>query len=90
MNRKALTTEEKELLFECLTKHRSELIKELDKLYLGELGTETINEMRSAITDEFVQNGLRQDGEPTKYGLKLDDLIGRLADLYIWPNELRK
>jgi len=90
MTRKILNTEEKRLLLECLSKHGPDLIKEMDKLDTGELESEIVNEMRSAITDEFVQNGLKKDDEPNEYGLELEDLIDKLADLYIWPKELKK
>ena len=74
MKRKKLTTEEKKLLFECLTKHKPDLLDKLDKLDLGELGSDIINEMRTATTDEFIQEGRKPDDEPNEYGFKLEDL----------------
>jgi hypothetical protein len=85
VRRKSLTAQERDLLLECLTKHRPELLEEMDKLNSAGLKNDVVNEMRLVITEEFIENGLRQDDEPNEYGLRLEDLSSRLADLYIWP-----
>jgi hypothetical protein len=36
-------------------------------------------ELRGALVEEMTSAGLRADDEPTDYGRRLDDLIGRLA-----------
>jgi hypothetical protein len=66
--REGLTPEEKELLSICLMKHSPRLVKELDKLVIGNIDKGTVNEMRSAVGDELVQEGLNQDDEPNEYG----------------------
>jgi hypothetical protein len=85
MNSKELSKEEKELLQYCVKEHVPKLLEDIDRL--DQLNIDRINEMRNAVGDEFVSKGLEQDDEPNRYGLKLEDLIDRLADLYIWPNE---
>jgi len=34
--------------------------------------------IREALADEFCEFGLKEDSEPNKYGLFIDDLIGKL------------
>ena len=85
MKRKTLNTEEKRLLLDCLTKHRPQLVKKLDQLDSGLLDSETINEMRDAVGIELMDKGFEPDNEPNKYGWQLEDLIDRLANLYLWP-----
>jgi hypothetical protein len=83
-----LNDKEKALLVHCLKSHAPNLLSQIE--HLDEAGVDGINEMRSAITDEFVQKGLETNDEPSKYGLELEDLIGRLADLYIWPDKINR
>jgi len=85
MNSKELSKEEYELLLYCVKEHAPELLDDISRL--NQHNTDRINEMRNAICDVFVSKGLEQDDEPNIYGLKLEDLSDRLADLYIWPQE---
>ena len=84
---KELTKEENNILLCCLNKHAPKLIEKLDKLYSGMLDIDSVNEMRSAVGDELADKGFRPDWEVNDYGAKLEHLIDRLADLYIWPKE---
>jgi hypothetical protein len=86
LNKKSLTTDEKVLLLHCLDLHAPELIKTLPLLERGSVAADIVNEMRDAVGSEFTLKGLKPDDEPNNYGLKLEDLIDRLANLYIWPD----
>ena len=85
MKRKTLNNEEKMLLLNCLTKHNPRLLEQLGQLDLGLLDPETINEMRDTVGIELADKGFKRDDEPNAYGLKLEDLIGKLGNLYLWP-----
>lgn len=90
MKKRSLNSQEKALLLHCLKKHAPSLVSEFDLLDRGLVDAEKVNKMREAIGDELVAEGLNADDEPNEVGLKLEDLIGRLADLYLWPKELEK
>jgi hypothetical protein len=36
---------------------------------------------------ELAGKGFNPDWEPNEYGLKLEALIDKLADLYLWPEK---
>jgi hypothetical protein len=87
MSKKSLRPEEKELLLKCIKAHRPTLIDAFERLDSGLVTKEEINEMRNyAVGSELADKGFKPDSEPNEYGLKLDDLIDRLADLYLWPD----
>jgi hypothetical protein len=76
---KRISSEEMELLRECVSRHRPELLSLLGKL--GRIGL-TFDEregLREAVSDEFAATGLEPDYEPNKRGLKLEDLIDILG-----------
>jgi len=81
----SLNPEEKGLLLHCLEQHEPNLIAEVEHLEIGLVDIEKVNRMREAIGDELAAKGLNANDEPNNYGLKLEGLIDRLADLYIWP-----
>ncbi len=87
MDNKVLKQEEKALLITVLKKHAPNLIEILPKLEAGMVDKDKANEMRDAVGDELMDAGFGPDWDPNKYGDKLEDLIDRLADLYIWPYE---
>ena len=90
MKKRTLSDEEITLLTYCLRKHKPELIEKIEQLDSGLIDSETINKMREAVGDELAGHGFRPDWEPNEYGLKLEDLIDRLADLYLWPDRKKK
>ena len=77
-----LTEEEKRLLTHCLEKHNPELLTELNDLYAEKLDEDIVNEMRFTIGIELASKGFEKNNEPIEYGLKLEDLIDKLARLY--------
>jgi len=85
MKIKPLNTREKDLLKHCITAHAPGLINDID--HLDELSIEKVNEIRNVVGSELVSKGFKEDDEPNSYGLELEDLIDRLADIYIWPRE---
>ena len=80
-----LTSREKSLLIISLQNHAPELVNKVS--IIEQLDSEEINKMRDALGDELVTNGLKEDYEPNIYGIELEDLNGKLAELYIWPKE---
>ena len=88
MNNKSLTTEEKELLLSCIMLHEPKLINAFERLDSGLVTNEEINKMRNdAVGSELAGKGFKPDSEPNEYGLRLENLIDRLADLYLWHNQ---
>ena len=84
---KLLNDSEKALLLDCLREYAPYLLNKVDPLYKGLVDSDTVNEMRNAIGDELINKGFMPNDEPNRYGLELESLIDRLADLYIWPEE---
>jgi hypothetical protein len=78
-----LSLEEKDLLRKCLSEYKPDLIEKVDLLDSGLVDVETIKEMREAIGTELQLKGFKINWEPNQYGLKLEYLIDKLADLYL-------
>ena len=72
-------------VLQALSRHSPRLVEKLGQLDSGLLDPDTINEMRDAVGSELVNEGLNTHDEPNKYGLHLENLINRLASLYLWP-----
>ena len=89
INSGELSPSEKELLTHCLTKLEPELAQQLDKLYARILDKDTINEMRDTVGLELADKGFRPDWELNEYGAKLENLIDRLGNIYIWPERIK-
>jgi hypothetical protein len=87
MRSRSLHIEERELLLHCLKEHASDLINDFYLLDQGLVEAEKINGMREAVADELVSKGLLANDEPNEYGFRLEELIGRLANLYLWPEQ---
>jgi hypothetical protein len=85
MKKKELGKDEKELLSYCLKEHAPDLLADINRL--DRVGPDRVNEIRNAVGDELTNKGFEQDWEPNRYGLQLEDLIDKLADLYIWPDK---
>jgi hypothetical protein len=86
-----LQPQERELLLYCLNKHEPKLLSKIDSLFSGTAGAGTVNEMRDAIGLELMEGGFDSnnfDKEVNEYGVRLENLIDRLADLY-WPKNIR-
>ena len=78
---KILTETEQELLRHAVITHDSRLLPVLSEVGRRPLTRDEREELRGALSDEMVTAGLTTDDEPTDYGRRLDDLIGRLGDL---------
>ena len=87
MKNKSLKIEERNLLILCLRKYKPDLLEKVDQLNSGLINAVIINEMRNAVGDELIAEGFKPNLEPNEYGLRLEDLIDRLADLYLWPDQ---
>ena len=87
---KKLNDEEKDLLVHCLKKYAPNMIAKIGELDSRVLSPDDINEMRSAVGGELADKGFRSDSEPNEYGFQLEDLISRLANLYLWPDKNEK
>jgi hypothetical protein len=74
-----LKPEMEELLTEVLEKRRPDLLKLIPPYREIDLSEEQRDEIIDAVTDEFIETGLRPDDEPNERGIRLDDLIGALA-----------
>lgn len=75
-----LTTPLRELLTEVINKRCPHLIGLLTHPQDAQLTDSERDVLREAVADEFVETGLREDDEPNKRGLLLEDLIGRLRN----------
>jgi hypothetical protein len=82
MDEISLTKEEKNLLTYCLEKHNPELLSEINNLNLGHVNNQMVNKIRDTIGSELIAKGFNNKWEPNEYGLKLENLIDRLARLF--------
>lgn len=74
-----LAESEQELLRHAVSEHRSELLPLLSGIGRRSLTTGEREALRAVLSEELAAGGLGGDGEPTGYGRRLDDLIGRLG-----------
>jgi hypothetical protein len=86
MKNETLSIEEKNLLLYCLTEYKPELIEKAGLLDSEFVDAGTIREMREAVSSELKLKGFKINWEPNEFGLKLLNLIDRLADLYLKPD----
>jgi hypothetical protein len=68
-----------ELLRDAISRQSPNLLPLLERLEEGGLSADELNELREAVSDEFLDSGLRPDYEPNERGLQLEDLIDELA-----------
>lgn len=66
------------LLGEVIRKRCPHLIRLLDLPQDIEITDSQLDELEEAVSDEFLETGLRNDDTPTARGLLLEDLIGKL------------
>ena len=79
---KILTETEQELLRHAVITHDSRLLPVLSEVGRRPLTRDEREELRGALSDEMVPAGIDYEhDEPTDYGRRLDDLIGRLGEL---------
>ena len=76
---KRLTAAEAALLRDIIERRRPSLANVVASLGQVPLSEDQREELRLALADELTERGLQLDGEPSSYGLSVDDLIGRLT-----------
>ncbi|MGH9908104.1 MAG: hypothetical protein ACRD8U_21240 [Pyrinomonadaceae bacterium] len=69
----------RELLTEVISKRAPHLLGLLAQPH-GSLTDSQRDELREIVADEFVETGLRENDEPNKRGLLLEEIIGRLRN----------
>jgi hypothetical protein len=74
-----LTQDEQELLRRAVTERNSKLLPLLSEIDRRPLTSDEREELRGALAEELTAAGLGTDDEPTDYGRRVDDLIGRLG-----------
>ena len=76
-----LSKEMEGLLREVVQGRRPDLLAILNSHAEGGLTELQRNELRHAVTEEFCRTGLREDDEPNRRGLRLEELTDRLGEL---------
>jgi hypothetical protein len=76
-----LTRDEHELLHRAVAERNSDLLPLLSEIDRRPLSSDEREELRGALAEELTAAGLGPGDEPTDYGRRLDDLIGRLGSL---------
>ncbi len=85
----SLNVREKDILLHSLRNYAPELIEQMAFLDQRLFDLETIRRMRQAVGSELADKGFEPNDEPNDYGLELEALIGKIGDLYVWP-DMRK
>jgi hypothetical protein len=70
---------ERELLNHAVAERNAELLPLLSEVGHRPLTSDEREALRGALAEELTSSGLTADDEPTDYGRRIDDLIGRLA-----------
>ena len=76
-----LTEDVFELLNEVIEKRCPEFKGLFKKHETIELNEDQVNRICLCLSDELCESGLKEDSEPNKRGLMLDDLIGYINQL---------
>ena len=84
-NSASLSDKEKSLLLACLKKHQPELVEKAILLDSEKPSHDVINDMRSVLISESVDNGFDSNWDLNEYGAQLEHLIEHLGALYLWP-----
>lgn len=75
-----LKAEEFDLLSKVIWRRNPSLMSLVHSLGETPLTQEEREQLRDVLADELVEHGLQPDDEPNEWGVKVDDLIGRLMD----------
>ena len=70
--------DERDLLRRVTANHSPEIVDLVDVVGHRPLTEEERKGLRAGLAQEFTAAGLKEDSEPNEYGVKLDELIGRL------------
>jgi hypothetical protein len=79
----ALSNEMLILLRGCLAEHRPDLLYVVDRSELLKVDEALSNQLRDAVLDEFVINGLNPDSEPNALGIRLEELIDQIGRFFL-------
>ncbi|MCL6535807.1 MAG: hypothetical protein K6U77_07005 [Armatimonadetes bacterium] len=72
-----LSNQQKDLLYEILSKRAPEWLARWDDIEAGALSEEDILEILNTIlADEIMESGFLPGGEPTQRGMQIEELIG--------------
>ncbi len=74
-----LSSAEKELLQEVISRRSPESTPLLDALARRRLTDEEREELRQVVTDDLIERGLRDDDEPNEHGHRMERLIDALG-----------
>jgi len=74
-----LSLRETDLMKEVVLKHNPSLLPILNSLGQVQLTFEQRESLREAISDEFIETGIKGNDEPNERGLLLERLIDRLG-----------
>jgi hypothetical protein len=69
---------ERELLRRVTIKYSPEIAHLVDAIGDRPLTDKEREDLRAGLVREFTSVGLKENSEPTEYGVEVDDLIGRL------------
>lgn len=78
--RSRLKDEEFDFLSKVIWQRNPSLMPLVHSLGKTPLTQEEREQLRDVLADELVEHGLQPDDEPNEWGVKVDDLIGRLMD----------
>lgn len=79
----ALSGEMLILLRGCLSRHRPDLLYVVDRSEPAKVDEALGNQLREAVSDEFVMNGLNPDSEPNALGIRLEELIDLIGRFFM-------
>lgn len=79
----SLSDDMNRLLQECLLAHRPDLLYLVDSKDLFTVDEDVGNELREAVTDEFIASGLTSADEPNSRGIKLERLIDLIGGMFL-------
>ncbi|MGM7636582.1 hypothetical protein [Bacillus sp. Hm123] len=71
------------LLRQCLQSNRPDLLWILDTDDYIYIDQDLGNELREAILVEFIRIGLDSDDNPNEIGIKLEELIDEIGDMFM-------
>jgi hypothetical protein len=85
---RTLTEKERDLLIYCLKVYKPKLVDQISAMESGNMDSDTVDEMRDAVGLEIMAKGfLKGDSKSHDYGMELEALIDRIADLYLWTDK---
>ncbi|MDR0840563.1 MAG: hypothetical protein LBN26_04155 [Christensenellaceae bacterium] len=78
-----LDNENLELLRACLNHYKPELLQVIESKELVQIDSELGNKIRQSIGNEFCREGMELDSEPNEYGIRLENLIDIIGEMFL-------